>query len=602
MSRADSKAAYDGYLSFEGGVDSGFAPVLLQPNQLAWMVNGTARSGWLTHRPGFKLLSDTELTGFFQGAGTYVSDTGQNLALSVDGRIYLINLNTSAYAVSDITPPQPNPNNRPHAWFIQAEEYLIVQDGQSAPILYNGVSSRRSVLNDPANNEVPVGTAMAYGKGRLWVANDNIYYGSNLIYSDPTLGRNSIILFTDNELIRNGGGFSVPQGNITGLAFGANIDTTLGDGDLLVFTPAAIFAFDAPVDRTTWSTLQYPIQRFALLDYGSVNQESITTVNGDLFFRAQDGVRSYVYARRDFVNEWGNTPISRQVQRGLIYDSPNRLYATSSVNFDNRFLMTTQPQYTDYGIYHRALVALDFHNVSGMGRKFPPAWDGQWTGLKILQILKLDVATVERCFILALSETNTIQVWEVTRNGRFDFQGNDIPIEWSVETRAFTCGLPQDQKNLITGDIWMSGLAGNMTAALSYRSNNSECWQDWCTWTDCAKYRDCEPPAEGECQTIRYFREQSRARIGFPQPQDTPDLQNKTQHRKGFQHQLRFDFTGHFTIQSMRLVTSEVTEQLFGELGTANCATPVAVPCQTGCVEVECCAPDDVYLIDPSQG
>jgi hypothetical protein len=600
MPREDRQAVYDGYLSFEGGVDSGFAPALIQPNELAWAVNTTCRGGWPTHRPGLKRLAVTELQGFFQGAGTYVSDTGQNIALSVSGRIYLINLNTASYTVSDITPAAPNPNNRPHAWFIQAANYLIVQDGQSAPILYNGISSRRSVLNNPGANEVPVGTAMAYGKGRLWVANGNLYYGSNLSWSDPVLKEDSIILFTDNDLIRNGGGFSVPQGEITGMAFGANIDTALGDGDLLVFTPSSIFAFDAPVDRTTWATLEYPLQRFALLDYGSVNQEGIVTVNGDLFFRAMDGVRSFVYARRDFVNEWGNTPISRQVQRGLMYDNFNRLYATSSVNFDNRFLMTQQPIYTDYGIYHRGLVALDFHNVSGMGRKIPPAWEGVWTGLRILQIITCIVDDVERCYILALNGDNFIELWELTRGNRFDFDTDDIPIHWMYETRTMTFGAPQDLKKLMTGDIWYQGLAGEMTAALSYRNDSSECWQDWCTWTDCAKYRDCEPPPEGECQTIRYFRQQTRTRIGFPQPQDTPDPQNNTQHRLGYQFQLRFEFSGHFTTQLIRVVAHNLSEQTYGDLTKAACATPVVVPCQTGCVEVECCPPDDAYFIDES--
>ena len=112
---------------------------------------------------------------------------------------------------------------------------------------------------------------MAYGKGRLWVASGSEYYGGDLVYGDPAYGRDSVIRFTENTFINEGGAFAVSSGPITGLAFAANLDTSLGDGDLLVFTPTATYAFNAPVDRDIWKDLNYPIQRFALLNFGSFN-------------------------------------------------------------------------------------------------------------------------------------------------------------------------------------------------------------------------------------------------------------------------------------------------------------------------------------------
>jgi hypothetical protein len=106
-----------------------------------------------------------------------------------------------------------------------------------------------------------------------------------------------------------------------------------------------------------------------------------------------------IYARRDF-SEFGNTPISRQVTRAIAYDTEFYLKAASSVNFDNRLLMTIQPQKVNgRGTVHRGVVVLDFDLVSGMGRKLPPAWEGVWTGVDVLQMLTIRIQKQDRCFL-----------------------------------------------------------------------------------------------------------------------------------------------------------------------------------------------------------
>ena len=260
---------------------------------------------------------------------------------------------------------------------------------------------------------------------------------------------------------------SISNGPITGLAFAANLDTSLGDGDLLVFTPTATYAFSAPVDRDVWKDLNYPIQRFALLNFGSFNHESIVPVNGDLFFRAQDGIRSLIYARRDFT-EWGNTPISRQMVRAIAYDTEFYLYAASAVNFDNRMLMTTQPQKVNgRGIVHRGMVALDFDMVSGMGRKLAPAWEGVWTGIDIFQMLTIRIQKADRCFVFGLNQ-DQIGLYEITKNGQFDFDGfDDVPIDWIVETRSMTFAEPGNKKRLMSAEQWYDQVMGQIQSEVS---------------------------------------------------------------------------------------------------------------------------------------
>jgi hypothetical protein len=672
---AEKNRLVDGLLTAEGGVDSGFSPSLIQPNQLAWAVNTTVRGGFPKARPGIwvKNLTFDDPTllynggyynaavqqafkdGLFQGCGTYVSDSGNPyLFASIGGKVFQIDIN-NGFKVTDLTPiaaafvvftrsrtsniatyntggahglfpgmvvrlPEPpgspfpagffgdfivqniptptsftvyspgadagpllgpafnayqlatNNPSAGHVYFQQAENWLVIQDEQNAPYLYDGTTLRRAL-----SDEVPVGGPMAYGKGRLWVAKGSEYYGGDLVYGDPAYGRNSVIRFTENTFINEGGAFAVSNGPITGLAFGANLDTSLGDGDLLVFTPTATYAFNAPVDRDVWKDLTYPIQRFALLNFGSFNHESIVPVNGDLFFRAQDGIRSLIYARRDFT-EWGNTPISRQVTRALAYDTEFYLYAASSVNFDNRMLMTIQPQKVNgRGVVHRGIVVMDFDLVSGIGRKIPPAWEGVWTGIGVLQMLTIRIQKQDRCFVFGLNQEN-IGLYEITKNGQFDFDGfDDSPIEWIVETRSLTFAEPANKKRLMSAEQWYDQVMGDIEAKVYFKANEGECWHPWAEIKDCAKYRNCKPgeiscpPAVINCQEVKYYQPPARSRIALPQPPDKCDVQTGGFTRDGYEFQLRYVNTGRFRLKRVAMVAQRLQEDIYGDLSRVAC-------------------------------
>ena len=603
----DRNRLIDGYLSYEGGVDAGFAPNLIGANQLAWAVNATVRGGFPMPRPGWRKLSirftseqvrsDFE-NGLFQGAGSYIADPSEGSAnglpyimSSIGGHIFRCSI-SEGFLISDISiGGDLNQADLPHAWFQQAENWLIVQNGQNLPYLYNGAAASRS----KPENQVPVGGPMAYGKGRLWVARDNLYYGGDLVWSDPDLGRNSVIYFTENTFLNEGGAFAVPGGNITGLAFAANLDSSLGDGDLMVFTTSNVFAFSAPVDRDVWKDLQYPIQRFALLNFGALNQESIAVVNGDILFRSQDGIRSLMVARRDFT-DWGQTPISRQVGRALKYDTLSRLGAASSVNFDNRFLLTIQPQQDQtHGTYHRGLVALDYDLVSGMGAKLSPAWEGVWTGLNILRVLTVRVDNVDRCYVFALSADKKIELWEITRGDRFDHDGtDDVRIQWAIETRSTTFTKPFDAKRLEAMDQWYDQLTGQLDVTARFRPNLSECWTPWATYEDCAQYRNCEAPAPGTCQTPQYFRSQSRSRMAFTRPPDVADSQTGRFTRIGYEFQIRMELTGYARLQRLQFVANAEQDDMYGDISKTQCITVPEGNCASGsCNALTCCDPDD---------
>lgn len=619
----------DGFLTLEGGVDSGFVPSLIQANQLSWAVNTTVRDGFPRPRPGwaFRELSfptDEMRTAFedglFQGAGTYIADAksgasggGQPyLVCSISGRIYSIAIQSAnkPFPVQELTSVgNRNQPTQPHAWFCQAERNLIVQNMIDIPLFWNGsgVSRSNCLKGDPTKYQVPIGGPMAYGKGRLAVASGNSYTMGDLVGSNPQYGRDTVLYWTENTFLNEGGSFAVPQGPITGLRYGANLDTTLGDGDLYVFTQDNVYAFQAPIDRTVWKNLEYPIQRYAALNFGAVNHNSLVLMNGDVIYRSTDGIRSVKYARRDF-QDWGQTPISRQMYRGLRYDTRGLLTYASAVNFDNRLLMTVQPQQakkqpypeTDKGsgVYHRGLAVLDYHLVSGMGMKMPPAWEGVWTGLNILQIVTIGTGSDQRCFLFVLSNDQRICVWEITKENLFDFDGgDDIPIQWIMESRSMAAGIPNGQKKLEGGEFWYDQIAGEIGMTVKYRPDLEQCWYTAGRIDDCAKYRNCDetiPCGYATTLDVPYYKGQARSRFGIPTPPDVADQQRGGISRIGYEFQLRFENSGYFRLKRAIAVMSDVQENQNPDLAKSSCVTPEDVACDTSaCPGVECCDPTD---------
>jgi hypothetical protein len=480
---------------------------------------------------------------------------------------------TNLTSISGISPV--NSPVLPKAWFCQAEEFLIIQDNQSRPLIYDGATTRRA-----ADDEVPTGGPMAYGIGRLWVARGREYFGGDLVWSDPSLGTASLLKFTENDFLNEGGAFMVPwqTGRITALNFTAQPDTVTGEGSLMVFTRSGIFEFAAPVDRTIWKDMEQPLQRFSLLNFGATSHESVSQVNGDLFFRAEDGIRSFFFARRDF-NTWGNTPQSREVEPVMDRDDQALLFWASAITFDNRFMATAEPVWTDTGVEHRRLVALDFDLISGIRAKVPPAWDGEWVpSERILQLVTVQQDIGRRAFVIARDEVGKLGIWEFLSKETGD---DSEPPEWSLETKSFQFGAPLDRKRLTTVELWIDDVEGAYNINAFWRSDNKGCWVPWARFTGFGSGCLTTPATNGNgsCPPPRMPVAQSRNRIGLPIAPDRMDQLNCEPFRDGYEFQLRLECTGHFVIKKARLVAELLSQEVYGRISDDCEALPE--DCQT---------------------
>ena len=170
MASANTSLIYDGIGPLSGGMDSGKAPLLLPKSKAAYASNTTFRGDFATDRPPTKKLNldfggDLDLQNSFekslwQEAINYVPDTGsESIIASIGGRLFKITPDNNGNAsVVDISiPDDPNPAGQTKAWMVQAENYVIVNDGISLPLFYDGSTTWRSI----GIQEIVLGTTAA---------------------------------------------------------------------------------------------------------------------------------------------------------------------------------------------------------------------------------------------------------------------------------------------------------------------------------------------------------------------------------------------------------------------------------------------------------
>lgn len=485
------------------------------------------------------------------GGGTYTVTVIANNTLTIRNNSALPGVN-----VASGTPVyflDRNAGNLPTIWTKQAEKWFVIQNGSGAAILYDGATARRAKL-DGANREVPTGTAMEYWQGRLWVAVN----GREIAAGDIAGGPSDVIKFTETQYLAEGGKFRVPKnaGEITAIVATAVLDTSLGQGPLQVFTETTISTLNLPVNRARWKDLDSPLQTAGLINYGATSQHSTVIVNSDVFFRAKDGVRSFVIAQREF-GTWGNTPLSREMRRAIAEDTQALLRHGSAVLFDNRLFMTVSPLPYSYGAYWRGLGVLDFDLLSGIGEKAPPTWEGSWNGANILQILKGTFTDTERCFMFVRNSDGENELWEMDPNDRFDNDRGRITS--FVETRAMDFSKPLDLKRMEAGELWIDNVEGEVDITLKYKPDQYPCWGDWGTAEACSTVRSCATNSAG-CLTLKNYKPGYKPRIGFGQPPDDCESLDNKPFRNGYQFEARIEWTGSAQIKTALFKATELSE------------------------------------------
>lgn len=465
-----------------------------------------------------------------------------------------------------ITLEQTNPDFFDFIYLFQAENYIIVCAGQQKLIFYDGVSSRQAQIG-----ELPPAILGIYAWGRVWLAlpDGRRFMAGDVVYGPsgtaPLAFRDAILKTTENTFLNEGGFFAVPNnaGTITGMQLLATQDTSLGTGQLLVGTTNGVFSVNAPVDRTIWKNLTYPIQTVALIDYGPTGPRNGCSVNGDWWYRSLDGIRSFRVARQE-IDEWGNTPMSDEVRPILDFDTEDLLYYGSQVLFDNKLFCTVDPIRTDQGVVHNGLVVINFDEITNLSGKTAPAWEGALSGLQKFGVSKVRIKQRERAFMFVKNSCK-IELWELLteKAGFYDTYNSRTGNERSIvrtsiqpwlETKSMDYGSPFTPKVLNMGELYIDDIVDSITIVVKFKPDQYPAWITWGTIQICANVTQCtvQAPSGFSCSVWKTRQRQYAARVLLPSPSEQCNTIAGIPVNIGHEFQFRLEGTGHFQIRRFR--------------------------------------------------
>ncbi len=427
----------------------------------------------------------------------------------------------------------------------------------------NTMPNSASIIPIP---ELPVSTVGIYGMGRNWISlpDGKSYIGCDLVGSSS--GTNSaptnynyddaVLKVSQNQFLAGGTTFKIPGAGqkIRAMQFTAQLDASLGQGPLQIFTDDTVFSNVAPTDATTWSKLSNPIQSQGLIGSGGISQTAVAQSNGDLLFRLSDGgVQSMLMARLDF-NKWGNTPVSKEISRIISGDNPDLFQFTSMVVINNRMLMSCNLAQAERGVYGPSLAVMNFDPVSSLEGKAPTIWEGKWTGLNVLQMVTGFFNGVRQCYALCLSEDlSEIEVHQILNDADATTDNGSEAIEWEWESAMVMVDppdYPRAYKRLVNGEFSIKGIVADVPYTVYYRSDQSSAWTQW--YVSTIQYRGASDPG--------YRR---RIPIGEPRAQAF-DATNNEPLREGYCFQIKFVFRGPGQFMSMRVSADEIPEPEYG--------------------------------------
>lgn len=482
---------YDGHTAVFGQ-NSAAQPTALAGNVLAKAVNKVFRGGCNDVRPPFWHLpwditpeaESFELIlrfGNFQGWMPYrKTQMGRQdgILISIGGSIFFLTLVNEKIQARSIM--EGNDPKLMHTWFVQAREWAYIQNGKDLPIFWDGLSNARR--SNPEADEMPIGTIMVYGHGRVFLTNayDQIA-ASDIIYGGGLTTAAATQKFTENKYWAGGGYFGQPTdiGQITGAIVMPRLGTSLnGQGEVLFVSEEGASAIAAWIPRDQWQTSQ--VHAMTMNGRGCVAPDSLIAVNNDCWFRSDDGYSSYRLSKQEGETKWSLTKLSHQVNEWMRKDTDWLQRFNTATYFDNRIIGTTQPElsiprYSEFGNhrYHRGMVVLDVEPPTGTPGDQEYNWDGLWTGMRPCSFIKLG----KRCFAFSHDADGENRIYEVKKDGRNDrIDGKSVKTKWFYITKKYTWQSEFETKQLLCGDLWVSEVTDKVKIGIDYRADNSPCW------------------------------------------------------------------------------------------------------------------------------
>jgi hypothetical protein len=530
----------EGFVELRDGMNGYRNPALLSELQYSDGINVSARGGLVQTRPALVLEDISLPQGLFQGAGVWSLASGDRFVYVCDGVLYtlgvdsltLVNLGSLLNATAQ-------------CFFEQVDEFMVIQDGVSAPIILQLVAGVPTVFS--GTQSIPTGYTMIFAQGRLHMVPTLVPSTSQdgrayLVSGDilQPLDNETALLFTETEYLSEGGAHSLPaeMGFIHGLGAIRNALSGTGVGQVVAFGREGVCAFDFSIQRAYWK--DQALSQVLFFGAGTLSPWSILNVNNDLVYRSQDGIRVLKYSTSQSSGNSGalsNTPMSIEVDKYLVGDY-DYLARTSSAAADNRVLITASGTDT---YYFQGLISWDVAAGMYSGAQGVGAYDGIWTGANFAQVLNAFKDNVRTMFVFAEGPV----LYRVDDDAVFD--GTDTPIEARIETRVFNFGDLVAKKKLKYIDLWVSNIPTDTEFEIFYRPHGYPLWTSMGT-------RNIEVPAGSLPQ------QRNRLRFSVNADEAGCDPVSKDLLYTGTRFQFSIQWTGRAQIDAFRCVVDLLTE------------------------------------------
>lgn len=454
----------DGDTTFALGMNSLFDPAQLDPGFYAQSMNTLNRGGVVQCRPGYRCLFAMP-PGKIQAAVLFhPRESSEQIVFVVDGFIYVSDLPFTTYRLlpnvllSDTADrvhwviaeksTQRNPDGS--ISFISPQSVLILQDGVSPPVYWDGSDSAHLRNSNPnVNTLTPIGGPMAWVGDRLWVARGSKVFASDI--ADP-------FSFTDDTYLGGSPYFLLAE-DVTAMA----ITPSLEFQQLLVFTDNSTNLFQANIRaRSTWETTP-DFQREILPNVGCRASKSVTAHYGLLWWFSQFGLTSFDAASLSATtSRLPYTDNEMSVSKGVMRGDLSGIVTAS---FEN-YLLVSVP----YGdVYNRHTWVLDNSIADTLSGRAPVAWNTYWTGTRPVEWLNGRVQNVERSFYASTDYDGVNRIWEAFLPDRRD---EGCPITWTLETRGLFANMPLQDKEFRYADVFLTELEGDVDVAVFWAGAN----------------------------------------------------------------------------------------------------------------------------------
>ena len=475
MPATESRRFYDLDVGFAGGMRSDVDPVQLRPGYVWNAINMVFRGGVARTRPGFRCIASFPKEKI-QAIALYRPREGsEQCVVVIGGHVYVSTWPFSEWKYFDeptlsgsadivytclaeqsVTREDLTQQNS-RIVFIDPQNVLILQDGVSPPLVYDGTKLSKATDD---NWGVPIGTHMAWVGDRLWIARDNYLFASDI--SNP-------LSFRESDILGASYGFVLP-GEITALAKLESLERA----ELLVFTGSSCTLIRASVrDREQWINIADFQQE--IFKIGCVSARSVIPAYGQLYWLSPSGLVSLDAAKYSRISSYLPVQdLEMAISKAWLHEN---LTMAAGANFGPYVLLSVP--HAD--LYNSHTWVLDLAGADPTSSRPIPVWNGVWTGIRPVQWLYGYFAGRERIFALSMDYDNTPRLWEAFTSERTD---SGCPITWALETRAYfspTSGSgypPFRLKRLawfelqlveLSGDVWLAGWWAGASRGPYYR-------------------------------------------------------------------------------------------------------------------------------------